>query len=176
MTLLLEQFTSLLAQIVNKPELPIGQLSLLTDASRTVLPDPKEALDDSWEGAIHELLAEQARRSPAKLAIVDPEQTWTYADLDRCASQLANGVIASGIQPNDLIAIYAHRSSSLIVALFGILKAGASFLILDPAYPVARSIDYLRIAQPKGWLQLEGSGDLPDELLSCLDSLRFAVG
>ena len=96
-----------------------------------------------------------------------------YADLDRCASQLANGVIASGIQSNDLIAIYAHRSSSLIVALFGILKAGASFLILDPAYPVARSIDYLRIAQPKGWLQLDGSGDLPDELLSCLDSLRM---
>ena len=171
--LLLEQFTSLLAQIVKKPDLPIGHLSLLTDASRTALPDPKEALDDSWEGAIHELLAEQARRSPAKLAIVDPEQTWTYADLDRCASQLANGVIASGIQSNDLIAIYAHRSSSLIVALFGILKAGASFLILDPAYPAARSIDYLRIAQPKGWLQLDGSGDLPDELLSCLDSLRM---
>ena len=70
--LLLEQFTSLLAQIVKKPDLPIGHLSLLTDASRTALPDPKEALDDSWEGAIHELLAEQARRSPAKLAIVYP--------------------------------------------------------------------------------------------------------
>ena len=171
--LLLEQFASLLAQIVKKPDLPIGHLSLLTDASRTVLPDPKEALDDSWEGAIHELLAEQARRSPAKLAIVDPEQTWTYADLDRCANRLANGLIASGIEPKDLIAIYAHRSSSLIVALFGILKAGASFLILDPAYPAARTIDYLRIAQPKGWLQLEGSGELPDELSSCLDSLQM---
>src|SRR5205823_1005260 len=104
-----------------------------TDAARAALPDPKEALNNSWEGAIHELLAEQARRLPAKLAIVDPEQSWTYADLDRCANQLANGLIASGIQPNDLIAIYAHRSSSLIVALFGILKAGAAFLILDPA-------------------------------------------
>lgn len=170
---LLEQFALLLAQVVDNPELPIGQLSLVTDASRTVLPDPKEALDDSWEGAIHELLAEQARRSPAKLAIVDSEQTWTYAELDRCANQLANGLIASGIQQKDLIAIYADRSSSLIVALFGILKAGASFLILDPAYPTARNSDYLRIAQPKGWLQLEGSGELPDELLSCLDSLEI---
>ena len=141
-----------------------------------MLPDPKEALDDSWEGAIHELFAEQARRSPAKLAIVDPEQTWTYAEIDRCANQLANRLIASGIQPNDLIAIYAHRSSSLVVALFGILKAGASFLILDPAYPAARTIDYLRIAQPKGWLQLEGSGELPEELLNCLDSLSCAAG
>jgi amino acid adenylation domain-containing protein len=170
---LLEQFASLLAQIVDNPELPVGQLSLVTDASCTVLPDPKEALDDSWVGAIHELFAEQARRLPAKLAIVDPEQTWTYDDLDRCANQLANGLIASGIQSNDLIAIYAHRRSSLIVALFGILKAGASFLILDPAYPTARSIDYVRIAQLKGWLQLEGSGEIPDELLSCLDSLQM---
>ncbi|MBM2804326.1 MAG: non-ribosomal peptide synthetase, partial [Deltaproteobacteria bacterium] len=172
-TLLLEQFASLLAQVVDNPELPIGQLSLVTDGSRTVLPDPKVALDDSWEGAIHELLAEQARRSPAKLAIVDPEQSWTYAELDRCANQLANRLIACAIKPNDLIAIYAHRSSSLIVALFGVVKAGASFLIMDPAYPAARSIDYLRIAQPKGWLQLEGSGELPAELLSCLDSLQL---
>ena len=82
-------------------------------------------------------------------------------------------LIASGIKPKDLIAIYAHRSSSLVVAIFGILKAGASFLILDPAYPAARSVDYLRIAHPKGWLQLEGSGELPDELLSCLDSLEL---
>ncbi len=94
----MEQFAALLAQVVDNPELPIGQLSLVTDASRTVLPDPKEALDDSWQGAIHELLADQAHRSPAKLAIVDPEQTWTYADLDRCANQLANRLIASGIQ------------------------------------------------------------------------------
>ena len=170
---LLEQLASLLAQVVDDPELPIGQLSLVTDASRTVLPNPEQALDDSWEGAIHELLAEQARRSFAKLVIVDPKETWAYADLDRCANQLANGLISSGIQLNDLIAIYAHRSSSLIVALFGILKAGASFLILDPAYPAARTNDYLRIAQPRGWLQLEGSGELPDELLSCLDSLTM---
>jgi amino acid adenylation domain-containing protein len=148
-------------------------LSLVTDASRALLPDPKEALDDSWEGAIHELLAEKARRSPESLAIIDEIQSWTYDELNRCANRLAHGLIESGIRPNDLIAIYAHRSGSLIVALFGILKAGASFLILDPAYPAARTIDYLRIGQPKGWLQLEGSGELPDDVLSYLDSLQL---
>ena len=172
-TLLLEQWAALLDQVASHPELPISQLSLVTDASRPVLPDPKEALDDSWEGAIHELLAEQARRSPESLAVVDENQNWTYEEMNQCANRLAHCLIDSGIRPKDLIAIYAHRSSSLIVALFGILKAGASFLILDPAYPAARTIDYLRIAQPKGWLQLEGSGELPDDLLSCLDSLTM---
>ena len=172
-TLLLEQWAALLDQVASHPELPISQLSLVTDASRPVLPDPKEALDHSWEGAIHELLAEQARRSPESLAVVDENQNWTYEEMNQCANRLAHCLIDSGIRPKDLIAIYAHRSSSLIVALFGILKAGASFLILDPAYPAARTIDYLRIAQPKGWLQLEGSGELPDDLLSCLDSLTM---
>ncbi len=168
---LLEQFASLLAQVVGNPELSIGQLSLVTGAARTALPNPKETLDNSWAGAIHQLLAEQARRSPQSLAVVDPEQSWTYDELNRCANRLANYLIDSGIEPNNLIAVYAYRSSSLIVALLGILKAGASFLILDPAYPAARSIDYLRIAQPKGWLRLEGSVEPPEELLSCLDSL-----
>ncbi|HWH78711.1 MAG TPA: AMP-binding protein, partial [Candidatus Binatus sp.] len=170
---LLEQFACLLGQIVNKPESPIGDYSLVTDAVCAELPDPNEALDDSWQGAIHESLTIQTRRSPAKLAVVDPEQGWTYAELDQSADKLANGFIASGIQPTDLIAIFAHRSSSLVVALFGVLKAGASFLILDPAYPAARAIDYLRIAQPKGWLQLEGNGELPDELSTYLDRLKL---
>ncbi len=170
---LLEQFAALLAQIVDDPELPIGQFSLVTEASHAVLPDPKQALDDSWEGAINEMLAEQAHRLPQSLAVVDAEQSWTYGELNQFANRLAHSLIDSGIRPKDLIAINAHRSSSLIVALFGILKAGASFLILDPAYPAARSIDYLRIAQPKGWLQLEGSRELPDELSNCLDSLNL---
>jgi amino acid adenylation domain-containing protein len=174
--LLLEQWAALLDQVTSHPELPISQLSLVTSTSRSVLPDPKEALNDNWEGAIHELLAEQARRSPESLAVVDENQNWTYEELNQCANRLAHCLIDSGIRPKDLIAIYAHRSSSLIIALFAILKAGASFLILDPAYPAARTSDYLRIAQPKGWLQLEGSGELPDELLSCLDSLRICSG
>jgi amino acid adenylation domain-containing protein len=172
-TLLLEQWAALLDQVASHPELPISQLSLVTDASHPVLPDPKEVLDDIWEGAIHDLLAEQACRSPESLAVVDENQNWTYEEMNQCANRLAHCLIDSGTRPKDLIAIYARRSSSLIVALFGILKAGASFLILDPAYPAARTIDYLRIAQPKGWLQLEGSGEPPHELLSCLDSLTM---
>jgi amino acid adenylation domain-containing protein len=172
-TALLDQFATLLAQVAESPELPISQLSLVTDAARAVLPDPKQALDDSWQGAIHELFAEQARRAPAMLAIVDAEQTWSYSELDRCANRLANHLIASSIQSNDVIAIYADRSSSLVLALLGTLKAGAAFLILDPAYPGARNSDYLRIAQPKGWLQLEGNGELPNELVNCLDRLQL---
>ncbi len=170
MALLLEQWANLLAQAVSSPELPISRLSLITENSKVLLPDPTATLDGKWEGAIHEILAQHARRSPDELALVDPNQSWSYRDLDKGADRLANALIAAGIKPKDRIAIYAERNSSLVVAIFGILKVGAAFLILDPAYPQARTIEYLRAVQPKGWLQLSSIGEY-DELASYLDAL-----
>ena len=54
------------------------------------------------------------------------------------------------------MAIYAQRSAALVVALLGILKAGAAFVILDPAYPASRLISYLRIAQRRGLAAYRG--------------------
>jgi amino acid adenylation domain-containing protein len=171
--LLLEQWANLLAQAVSIPELPISRLSLITENSKVLLPDPTATLDDKWEGAIHEILPQHARRSPDELALVDPNQSWSYRDLDKGADRLANALIAAGIKPKDRIAIYAERNSSLVVAIVGILKSGAAFLILDPAYPLARTIDYLRAAQPKGWLQLSSIDDR-DELANYLDALDLS--
>ena len=170
--LLLEQFTFLLEQFIKKPEQPISEPSLVTRLSRPALPDPTEALDTTWIGSIHEFLAVWAQGSPEKLAIVDGRQCWTYGEIDACANQLANWLIASGIQPKDTVAVYAERNASLVIAIFGVLKAGAAFLILDPGYPPARTLEYLRIAQPKGWLQLTRSGEA-DELASYLDTIEL---
>jgi amino acid adenylation domain-containing protein len=60
-----------------------------------------------------------------------------------------------------------------VLCLLGVLKAGATFVIVDPAYPVQRLIDYLKIAQPKGWLQMEAAGELSEGLATFLDSLAI---
>jgi non-ribosomal peptide synthetase component F len=169
--LLLEQWATLLDQVVSSPELAISRLTLVTANSKALLPDPAATLDDKWEGAIHEVLAKQARRSPDSLALADPTESWSYREFDEASDRLATALIAAGIKPKDRVAIYAERNSSLVVAIFGILKSGAAFLILDPAYPPARTLDYLDIARPKGWLQLTSSGSLSQDLLSCLDNL-----
>jgi non-ribosomal peptide synthetase component F len=141
---LLEQFSYLLSQIVEKPERSIDQYSLVTPSAQVVLPNPTQGLDDRWEGAIHTLFAIQTERVPDRLAVIDADASWTYKELDERSNQLANYLSANGIKPRDVIAIYAHRSSPLILALLGTLKAGAVFVILDPAYPPARLIDYLK--------------------------------
>ncbi len=170
----LEQFHYLLCQIAQRPEEKIVVYSLVPLSTRALLPDPTEPLDDTWEGAIHELFSRQAERVSDRPAVVDPDELWTYSELDACTNQLANYFIASRIQPKDVIAIYAQRSCPLVLALLGVLKAGAAFVILDPAYPSARLVDYLRIARPKGWVQMDAAGDLPAELSEFFDSLRIS--
>jgi non-ribosomal peptide synthetase component F len=135
-----------------------------------LLPDPTEVLDKKWEGAIHEILSEQARLSPDSIAIADLEERWTYREVDEASNRLAQALIAARVEPKDTVAIYAERNTSLVIVIFGVLKAAASFLILDPAYPTARTLAYLRIAQPKGWLQVTGGGEPPEDLVNYLSS------
>ncbi|HEX6287623.1 MAG TPA: amino acid adenylation domain-containing protein, partial [Herpetosiphonaceae bacterium] len=161
---LLAQFVYLLDQIVERPDEQIAQFSLVTPSARTRLPDPQAALRLAWPGLVQSQFARQSRRLPDKPALIDANSVWTYAELEAASNRVASYLIAQGMQPQELIAIYAHRSASLVVALLGILKAGAAFVILDPAYPPARLLAALRIAAPRGWIQLEAAGALPDEL------------
>ena len=135
------------------------------------MPNPAQPLYSDWEGAVHERFSRQARRVPERPAVVDPDDTWSYAELEAQSNQLANYLRASGIQRQEIVAIYGHRSASLVWALLGVLKAGAAFLILDPAHPAARLIDCLRVAKPRGWLQIGAAGVLPDMLDQCVGTL-----
>ncbi len=167
---LLEQYRHLLWQIAREPDTKISRFSLVTPAAQTVLPDPTETLDDGWLGSVHSLFSEHARRSPHALAVADKDDSWSYQELDLRSNQLAHYLLAQGIQLGDIVAIYAHRSASLVWALLGVLKAGAGFAILDPSYPDLRLLEYLRVAKPKELLVVSEAGTLPDELEGFLES------
>src|SRR2546423_1445172 len=166
-----EQFDLLLSQIVRDPEEKINHYSLVTGSARHYLPDPTQALGFDWEEAVHTRFSTQARRTPEKLAVVDTQDAWTYDELDARSNQLANYLRTSGIRSQEIVAIYGHRSASLVWALLGVLKAGAAFTILDPAEPTLRIIDYLRVLEPRGWIQLEAAGVIPDALADFLPAL-----
>jgi amino acid adenylation domain-containing protein len=167
---LLEQYKHLLAQVVATPDANISTLSLVTTTARAVLPDPTQPLDDAWIGSVPALFSEHARQNPKCIAVNDKHGEWTYDELNARSNQLANFLIARGIQKGEAVAIYAHRSASLVWALLGVMKAGAAFVLLDAAYPPARLIECLRIAGPHGWLQLEEAGPLAGELEEFIDS------
>ena len=167
---LFDQFLYLLSQVPADPQRRIDEFSLVTPAAVSAIPDPTEPLDDTWEGSIYELVAKQAERVPDFPAVIDSDSCWSYRELDQRTNQLANYLIAQGIKPKDVVAIYAQRSAALVIALLGILKAGAAFVILDPAYPASRLISYLRIARPRAWLHINGAGEMAEELKEFLTS------
>ena len=161
---MLDQFKQLLSQIAKQPETRISQLSLVTPGAQGVLPDPTEALPALRKETIQALFAKQARLHPEQLAIVDPHESWSYRDLEARSNQLANYLRHRGIRKHDIVAIYGHRSAPLVWAILGVLKAGAAFVILDPTYPSSRLIQCLEITKPRGWLQIEAAGPLPETL------------
>ncbi|MFI6084258.1 amino acid adenylation domain-containing protein [Streptomyces sp. NPDC051217] len=97
---------------------------------------------------IPESLARQVQLTPDAIAVVCGNDSLTYSQLDAKADQLAAGLAQRGVGPESLVAIALPRSAESIVALLGVLKAGAAYLPLDPDHPVERVRWMLRDARP----------------------------
>ena len=130
-------YQTLLEAAVANPSQTLGHLPLLNDAElrkRTV-----EWNDTSREyssgATIHGLVAAQAARSPDAVAIECAAEKLTYAELERRANQLANLLHAEGVGSESLVRVCVSRSPAMVVALLGVLKAGAAYVPLDPDHP-----------------------------------------
>jgi amino acid adenylation domain-containing protein len=167
---LLAQLEGVLRQASAAPETRVGALSLATKAARGVLPNPAEPLDETWRGAVHEVFAARVQETPDALAVEDPRERWTYAELHAATDRVARALADAGVGVGDVVAITGHRSAALVRALVGTMKSGAAFLVLDPAYPAARVAEYVRIARPAAHLHLSAAGDLPAEVAALLDA------
>ncbi len=168
---LLTQYKYLLSQIVADPDKKLNHYSLVTPDAESILPNPLLPLDASWHGAVHSQASQNAIRFPDRIALTDRAGSWSYQELEQRTNQLAHYLLAHGLERQQVVAIYGYRSISLVWAILGILKAGGAFLILDPAYPIARQIGYLEVANPQGFIQLEEAGQLPDDLESWISGL-----
>jgi amino acid adenylation domain-containing protein len=91
---------------------------------------------------LHVLFEEQARRTPDSIAIVFDDSHLTYQELNTRANQLAHHLLDLGVNPGTLVGVYIERSLEMIIALLGILKAGGSYVPLDPNFPQDR-LDYM---------------------------------
>lgn len=110
--------------------LPLGQQAAEPVASAASEAAAPRRLDYLFE--------EAAARFPDRVAVACADASLNYHELDRQASALAHRLAASGVQRGDVVAMHLGRSVELIVAVFGILKAGAAYLPLDPTHPPAR--------------------------------------
>jgi long-chain acyl-CoA synthetase len=81
---------------------------------------------------VSEFLEDSAGRSPEKIALVDDQRRLTYLELEEQSNRLANALLALGLDKQDRAAVFLEPSAEVIVSIFGILKAGGVFLVINP--------------------------------------------
>jgi amino acid adenylation domain-containing protein len=130
-------FRKLLESIVENPDETVWRLPLLTDAERNrlVVEWNNTGMDYARDRCVHQLFEAQAARTPNATALVFGKESLTYGELERRANQLAKHLIKLGASPDSLVGICLERSLEMVVGLLGILKSGAAYVPLDPAYP-----------------------------------------
>jgi L-proline---[L-prolyl-carrier protein] ligase len=87
---------------------------------------------------LHHLLRDSAARAPGRPAVADGDQALSYAELDELSGRVARALVAQGVAAGDRVGIVARKSAASVTALFGVLKAGACYVPLDPRSPAAR--------------------------------------
>jgi amino acid adenylation domain-containing protein len=87
---------------------------------------------------LQQLLTDSAARTPERPAVAVGERRLSYSELDRMSNQVARALLAQGVAPGDQVGILAPKSAASVVAVFGVLKAGACYVPLDPKSPARR--------------------------------------
>lgn len=101
--------------------------------------DPdKQWLANAGSLLLHELFERQVEKTPDAVALISDERELSYRELDERANQLARFLVKKGVKPGDLVGLYASRSEVSVVAILGILKSGAGYVPIDPAFPEER--------------------------------------
>ncbi|MET7286983.1 amino acid adenylation domain-containing protein [Streptomyces sp. NPDC005573] len=137
------QYALLLERATAEPDLPLGRVDLRTaddDALVKAANDTARPFDQ--HATLHGLFTAQAAATPDAPALLSDDTTLTFAELDARSDRLAHTLRATGIGPGAIVALLAERSPELVTAVLAVLKAGAAYLPVDPAYPRSR-IDYL---------------------------------
>jgi amino acid adenylation domain-containing protein len=123
---------AVLRAAARNPEQPVGKLTAAVAGDQYV----------------HRLIEARAAAKPDAVAVECAGQALTYRQLDDRAGRLASGLRARGAGPGTVVAVHMERSVDLVAALLAVLKSGAAYLPLDPAYPSERTGGIMADARP----------------------------
>ncbi|SMO88179.1 amino acid adenylation domain-containing protein [Melghirimyces algeriensis] len=143
------RFRQLLTEVVQNPDLAIGHVDML-------LPEEREHMirsradDTRPEREIHlpKLFESQVQMTPDRTAVVFEGENLSYDELNQRANRLAHLLIEKGVGPEKIVALAFPRSLEMVIGILAVLKAGGTYLPLDPDYPEERILYMLEDAQP----------------------------
>jgi L-proline---[L-prolyl-carrier protein] ligase len=124
---------------------------------------------------LQHLLTERAALAPGLPAVAAGEGSLTYEELDKLSNQVARALLAQGVVPGDRVGILAPKSAASVVAVFGVLKAGACYVPLDPRSPAERLASIMRDSGVAVVLADEGTAQRAAAMADTVPELRRLV-
>ncbi|MFD4354980.1 amino acid adenylation domain-containing protein [Nocardia sp. NPDC058518] len=187
-----QRFSMLLARFTASPQARIAEIDVLLAEERATLAtvnatDAPELLD---EATLLSLFDAQVKRTPHATALIDGETTYTYAEFDERARELAGALRARGAGPETLVAVAMRRGIDLVTAIYAVLRTGAAYVPVDPDHPAERTERVLAAAAPicvlatAGFTTTSGlpvieidavSGGVADLELPTADNLAYVI-
>ncbi|MBL7256050.1 non-ribosomal peptide synthetase [Paractinoplanes lichenicola] len=166
----------ILRQLAADPGLTVAQIDVLTPAERRrLLVDFNDTAEPTPDVTIAELVEAQAERTPDAVAVVTDDGSLTYRAVNARADRLAHELTGRGVGPESVVAVSLPRSADLVVALLAVLKAGGTYLPVDPKYPSHRLAAVFEQARPclvvtdSATVAVLPDHDAPDVFLDTLD-------
>ncbi|MFP3419637.1 amino acid adenylation domain-containing protein [Bacillus sp. SIMBA_154] len=138
-----EQLILLIKEAIKHPDQSVHTLTLVTKQEKQLILEEWNAPELEHDQLyLSKWFEHNVRKQPNAVALSAGEHTMTYAELNEQANRLARHLQKNGAAPQTVIAILADRTSELIVSLLAVLKAGATYVPIDPDYPESR-IQYM---------------------------------
>jgi natural product biosynthesis luciferase-like monooxygenase protein len=147
---MLRHLRRLLESAVARPDARLSELEILDEAEQHQLTAAGTGATAGPPPAVgvHGEFAARAATTPLAIAARHGETEIDFATLDRRANQLAHRLRGLGVNAGDLVGVGLSRSVEMVIALLGVLKAGAAYVPLDPDYPAVRLGYVLADARP----------------------------
>lgn len=146
-------FLNTLNLIIDQPDLAIDEQDILTEGDYKSLGEWNQT-DTPYEHdmCLHTKFERQVSQNKEKIALYLKNESLTYGEFNKHCNKLAHYLIANGIQIEDKIGICMDRSFEMMIAIYATLKAGATFVPLDPKSPAERLAMVISDAQLKNIL------------------------
>jgi len=129
---------AVLRQLVQSPAAPMSSLRL--DEST----EQETPSSQPWDGGVARRISQHAVSAPHETAILCGTETVTFGELDTHAALIGGMLRQVGVGRGDVVGLFLERGAPVAAAVLGILRVGAAWLPLDPAYPRARTAELLR--------------------------------
>ncbi|MBS1518087.1 MAG: amino acid adenylation domain-containing protein [Bacteroidetes bacterium] len=138
-----ENFVTLLNSIVSDSSKSIRNLDLLSPEQKNILIQERNKTESGFDPLpVQMSISNTAALYPDSTAVETDTEKLTYRELDERTDRLADYLIRKKVKPGDPVCICLERSAEMVVAIIGVLKAGAAYIPIDPAYPENR-IDHM---------------------------------